>query len=165
MELHNSDDNSLGLVAKVMAISDSDNTIPAQAAFPQSNAPQFSHCRTCSLAVSKTPRLFSCAVMLKRDITAYSSLLLCERQSRYLHVRCAPPEICVMPEDCRPPPARHPAGVTFTAPPAFFPPSVTVALRGPATYASDTLTTTAPLHICFAVSILEINELVLEMCM
>lgn len=41
MELHNSDGNSLGLVAKVMSTSDSDNTVPVQAAFPQANTPQF----------------------------------------------------------------------------------------------------------------------------
>lgn len=136
------------------------NTTPAQAAFPQSLSPSVFPLQNLQFSgfYDSTASFLMCGNVKTCDITAYSSLLLCERQSRYLHVRCAPPEICMMPEDCRPPPARHPAGVTFTAPPAFSPPLVTVALRGPAMYASDTLTTTAPLHICFAVSILGINE-------
>lgn len=76
MELHNSDDNSLGLVAKVMPTSDSDNTIPVQAASPQSNTPQ--SCRTCSSVVSMTPqRLFSCAVMLKHVISQLTLACSC----------------------------------------------------------------------------------------
>lgn len=158
MELHNSDYHSLGLGAKVMSTSDSVLYNTGTGSIPSvkhSSVFRLQNLRFSGFYDSTASLLMYGNVKIC-DITVYSSLLLCERQSRYLHVSCAPPEICMMPEDCRPPPARHPAGVTFTAPPVFF-------FRGPATYASDTLTTTAPLHVCFAVSILEINELVLEM--